>query len=141
MTKEQEEQGFRVTDKRGFRGDGEMHTPNASADTKEAPEESGSPAAEKTPAGQEAPHRTPIDFSSYVLGYYGQGMISLGEVPNPDTNKKDENMELARQIIDVLTMLEQKTKGNLTREEQQFLDQVLYELRMKFMAKTDRIKY
>jgi hypothetical protein len=75
------------------------------------------------------------------LSYYTQGLVLLGEVPNPYTNKKEEDVEAARHTIDILSMLEQKTKNNLTKEEQQLLETVLYELRMKFMAKTNRIKY
>lgn len=141
MSKEQEEQGFRVTDKRGFREGGETRNPEASAEVQNAPDAASPASTEKASSKQESSPTPPIDFSSYVLGYYGQGMISLGAVPSPDTNKTEENLEFARHIIDILTMLEQKTKGNLTKEEQQFMDQVLYELRMRFMAKTNRIKY
>jgi hypothetical protein len=139
MTKEQDEQGFKITDKRGFQEDGKAS--DASADMKEAPAGASSSAAAKTPTEQELPPRPPIDFPSYLLSYYTQGLVLLGEVPNPYTNKKEEDVEAARHTIDILTMLEQKTKGNLTKEEQQLLETVLYELRMKFMAKTDRIKY
>ncbi len=141
MTKEQEEQGFRITDKRGFRDDGEERTPDAFTEAKTEPVGAASAEAEKMPAGQEVPPRPPIDFPSYLLSYYTQGLVLLGEVPNPYTNKKEEDVEAARHTIDILTMLEQKTKGNLTKEEQQLLETVLYELRMKFMAKTNRIKY
>jgi hypothetical protein len=141
MTKEQDEQGFRVTDKRGFREDGETQTPEAS--TKEAEKSAGEsgPAEESKSAGQEASSRPPIDFPSYLLSYYTQGLVLLGEVPNPYTNKKEEDVDAARHTIDILSMLEEKTKGNLSKEEQQLLESVLYELRMKFMAKTNRIKY
>lgn len=141
MTKEQEEQSFRITDKRGFREDGEVRTPEASEKTEEQPANKPSSAAEGTPPGQELPPRTPIDFPSYLLTYYTQGLVLLGEVPNPYTNKKEEDVDAARHTIDVLSMLEQKTKGNLTKEEQQLLENVIYELRMKFMAKTNQIKY
>jgi hypothetical protein len=139
MTKEQDEQGFKITDKRGFRENGE--TPYAPADVKETPAGASSSATANTATEQELPPRPPIDFPSYLLSYYTQGLVLLGEVPNPYTNKKEEDVEAARHTIDILTMLEQKTKGNLTKEEQQLLETVLYELRMKFMAKTDRIKY
>jgi hypothetical protein len=76
-----------------------------------------------------------------LLSYYTQGLVLLGEVPNPYTNKKEEDIEAARHTIDILSMLEQKTRNNLSKEEQQLLESVLYELRMKFMAKTNRIKY
>ena len=139
MTKEQEEQGFRVTDKRGFREDGETRAPDSSEKAEEKP--ASDKASEKPPFGQETPPRPPIDFASYVMGYYAQAMILLGVVPNPLTNQKEEDLEAAQQMIDILSMLEQKTKGNLNSEEQQLLESVLYELRMKFMAKTNRIKY
>jgi len=140
MTKEQEEQGFRVTDKRGFREDGESHAPEGSE--KEEDKTGGEPASSTSDKpGQEAPPLPPIDFPSYILSYYTQGLVLMGEVPNPYTNKKEEDVEAARHTIDILSMLEQKTKGNLAKDEQQLLESVLYELRMKFMAKTNRIKY
>jgi len=129
MTKEQEEQGFRVTDKRGFQDDGAPHDP-----------EPESQPAQESKSEQTAPPPPPIDFPSYVLSYYTQGLVLLGEVPNPYTNKKEEDVEAARHTIDILTMLEEKTKNNLGKDEQQLLESVLYELRMKFMAKTNRIK-
>jgi hypothetical protein len=139
MTKEQDEQSFKVTDKRGFQEDGKAS--DAASDTKETPADASPSTAANTPTEQKVPPRPPIDFPSYLLSYYTQGLVLLGEVPNPYTNKKEEDVEAARHTIDILTMLEQKTKGNLTKEEQQLLETVLYELRMKFMARTDRIKY
>lgn len=130
MTKEKEEEGFRVTDKRGFREESDG----------KAPEFSGK-AEDKAAGPQDSPPGPPIDFTSYVLSYYTQGIVFLGKVPNPYTNKKEEDVEAARHIIDLLSMLEQKTKGNLTNEEKQLLENVLYELRMEFMAKTNKIKY
>lgn len=143
MTKErEEEQGFRVTDKRGFREDGEARTPESSEKTEEKPEsEPASAAAGQIPSDKQTATSPPVDFPSYILFYYTQGMVLLGEVPDPHTNQKHEDMEAARHIIDILSMLEQKTKGNLTKEEEQLLEGVLYELRMRFMAKTNRIKY
>jgi len=139
MTKEQEEQGFKVTDKRGFADDGEARDEQNSAKGEE--ERAGEPGSSVGNPPQETPSGPPIDFPSYILSYYTQGLVLLGEVPNPYTNKKEEDVEAARHIIDLLSMLEQKTKGNLSQEEQQLLEGVLYELRMKFMAKTNRIKY
>ncbi|NWG75401.1 MAG: DUF1844 domain-containing protein [Rubrivivax sp.] len=140
MTKEQEEQGFRVTDKRGFNQDGEPCTPEPAKNVEKEPAGEASASADAKSSGQEAPPRPAIDFPSYILGYYTQGLVLLGEVPNPYTNKKEEDVEAARHTIDILSMLEEKTKGNLSKEENQLLENVLFELRMKFMAKTNRIK-
>jgi hypothetical protein len=142
MSKEQEEQGFRITDKRGFRENGEPVAPEEQPDGKEekTPAVEQPSSKEETPPERESSAMPPIDFPSYILSYYTQGCVLLGEVPNPITNKKEEHIEEAKHIVDILSMLEQKTKGNLSKEETQLLESVLYELRMKFMAKTNRIK-
>jgi hypothetical protein len=137
MTKEQEEQEFKVTDKRGFREDA---VPNASEPADAASKTEASPETETPPKQEPEASGPPIDFPSYLLSYYTQGLVLLGEVPNPYTNKKEEDLESARNIIDILTMLEQKTKGNLSSDEGKLLESVLYELRMKFMARTNRIQ-
>jgi Domain of unknown function (DUF1844) len=134
MGKEPEESGFRVTDKRHFAEDGKPRDDGPVRDSKETAPEAAAP------LGDSAGEEPRIDFPSYVLSYYTQGLVLLGEVPNPYTNKKEEDLQASRHTIDVLAMLQEKTKGNLTKEEDQLLDSVLYELRMKFMAKTNRIK-
>ena len=145
MTKEQEqkeEQNFTVTDKRGFREDGEPKAPEPDVKDKgeEKPSAEQASAKKEKPPEQKGSSKPSIDFPSYILSYYTQGLVLLGEVPNPMTNKKEEHTEEARHIIDILAMLEEKTKGNLTDAEKQLIETVLYELRMKFMAKTNRIK-
>ena len=144
MSKEQEEDlGFRVTDKRAFRAD--ATPPQDSAPEEPAKAEKplfnvveDSPSEEKREPEPGTGIR--IDFPTYVLSYYSQGLVLLGEVPHPHTNKHEEDLEGAQHMVDILAMLQEKTKGNLTKEENQLLDSVLYELRMRFMAKTKRIK-
>jgi hypothetical protein len=140
MTKEQEEQGFRVTDKRGFQEANEPIVPEASEKTEAKPTSETFSKTEELPPEQEGSSSHPIDFQSYILSYYTQGMVLLGEVPNPYTKKMEEDIEAARHMIDILSMLDQKTKGNLSKDEQQLLESVIYELRIKYMAKTNRIK-
>lgn len=140
MTKEQEDTGFRVTDKRSFREDGEPRQPGAAEEKDSAPESKTTETDETSPFLQEPDTGPRIDFPSYVLSYYTQGLVLLGEVPNPMTNKKEDDLEGARHTIDILSMLQEKTQGNLSPEEDQLMSSVLYELRMKFMAKTNRIK-
>ncbi len=139
MAKSEDEGGFTISDKRHFTSEGEVRkeTPGQAAQEPVQPgADAGAQAQDERPADVEER----IDFPSYVLTYYTQGLVLLGEVPNPYTNKKEENLDAARHTIDILTLLQEKTRGNLDREEQQLLDSVLYELRMKFMAKTDLIK-
>ena len=76
------------------------------------------------------------DFSFFITTLALQASISLGQVPNPATNQKEENLAQAKFLIDTLGMLKEKTKGNLTTEEANFLENLLYELRMVYISKT-----
>ena len=134
----EEQQEFKVTDRRGFAEDGTSKP--VVEESAEKPEEAPHAQAASEPQGKSKRAHQTIDFPTYILGYYTQGMVLLGETPNPYTQKKEEDVESVRHIIDVLSMIEQKTRGNLNAEENQLLESVLYELRMKFMAKTSRIK-
>lgn len=78
-------------------------------------------------------------FSIFVSSLSMQALIFLGEIDNPITHKKEENLNQARYIIDTLTMLKEKTKGNLTANEANLLDNVLYELRTKYTAKAGKL--
>ena len=78
------------------------------------------------------------DFSFFLTTLSLQASIDLGEVPNPVTNKKEEDLVQAKFLIDTLGMLKEKTKGNLTPEETSFMENVLYELRMQYIAKTKK---
>jgi hypothetical protein len=142
MSKDPEESGFTVTDRRHFHEDGEPRAPEK--ETKESRPEPKVDRSVRTepPQPEDAGPRPEehIDFPSYILSYYTQGLVLLGEVPNPYTNQKEEDTAGARHTIDILAMLQEKTKGNLSKDENQLLESVLYELRMKFMARTSRIK-
>jgi hypothetical protein len=78
---------------------------------------------------------TPVSFLAFLYSLAGSAAVHFGDVADPATNeKRPPNLEQAGHVIEVLAMLEQKTKGNLSSEERQFLEQVLYELRMRFVA-------
>ncbi|HZR23330.1 MAG TPA: DUF1844 domain-containing protein [Vicinamibacterales bacterium] len=76
----------------------------------------------------------PLSFTAFVLSLATTAAVHFGDMPDPMTGKPMEaNLEGASQMIEILALLEQKTKGNLTLEERQVLEQVLYELRMRFV--------
>lgn len=77
------------------------------------------------------------DFSFFLTTLALQAGIFLGEIPNPVNNQKEENLMQAKFIIDTLSMLKEKTTGNLSSEEDTMLDNVLYDLRMKYVAKVN----
>ena len=75
-----------------------------------------------------------VTFSTFVLSLASSALVHLGEVPNPETGKISRDDDLARNAIDLLTMLDDKTRNGLTPEESKLMRDVLYELRMKFVA-------
>lgn len=75
-----------------------------------------------------------VTFSTFVLSLASSAMVQLGEVPNPETGKVERCPELARHSIDILNMLEDKITNGLTEKESRLLRDVLFELRMKYVA-------
>jgi len=76
------------------------------------------------------------DFKFFITTLALQATIWMGEVVNPATNKKEEDLTQAKFIIDTLGMLRDKTKGNLNQEETTLLENILYELRVQYISKT-----
>jgi hypothetical protein len=75
----------------------------------------------------------PLSFTAFVISLASTAAIHFGDLPDPSGEKSEPNLEGAAQMIDILTLLDQKTRGNLTAEERQVLEQVLFELRMRFV--------
>ncbi len=79
-----------------------------------------------------------VTFGLFISGLMMEALIALGEVENPVTKTKESNQLHAKFIIDTLGMLEEKTKNNLSKEEQDALEALLYDLRMRFVEKTKK---
>jgi hypothetical protein len=78
-----------------------------------------------------------LSFTAFVLSLASTAAIHFGDLPDPISGERSEpNLEGATQMIEILSLLEQKTRGNLTAEEREVLGQVLYELRMRFVEAT-----
>lgn len=75
----------------------------------------------------------PVDFSTHVLSLASTALIALGRLPAPDGAKQPVDLETARHLIDVLAMLEVKTKGNLDESESKMLSSLLYDLRVGYV--------
>jgi hypothetical protein len=86
-------------------------------------------AADDSATGQ-APPAT-FEFLAHTL--FTQALMALGRIPNPITKQAHRNLPTARHFIDTLTMLEQKTAGNLTEDEQRMLEEIQHQLRMMYM--------
>jgi len=76
-----------------------------------------------------------VTFTTFILSLASSGLVQLGEVPDPETGAIGENILMAKHTIDILTMLQSKTKVCLDAEEAQLLEGLLYELRMKYVLK------
>ena len=75
-----------------------------------------------------------LSFIAFVLSLASTAAIHFGDLPDPVSGERAElNLEGATQMIEILALLEQKTRGNLTAEEREVLNQVLYELRMRYV--------
>lgn len=77
-----------------------------------------------------------IDFATFILSLSHSALMHLGEAPHPDTNAVEANLALAKQNIDLLGLLEDKTKGNLSGDEERLLAQVLFDLRMRYVERS-----
>ena len=77
----------------------------------------------------------PVDFSTHILSLASTALIALGKMPAPDGMSTPIDFDTARHLIDVLGMLEQKTRGNLDGEEERLLTQILTDLRMRYVEK------
>jgi hypothetical protein len=123
----EEKKGFRVIDKRATA----EATDEKVKEKKEAkPQEKG---AKKDAQTEQTPPLPELNFSSFVYSLSTSALVHLGEIPEPITEKMDKNLPLAKQTIDILGILQEKTKGNLTQDEENLLNSFLYDLRMRYV--------
>ena len=96
--------------------------------------------AKKTDPAKEQAASKPfkIDFSTFIMSLTSSAFYHLGDIADPETGKTETNLPAVQQTIDMLIMLKEKTQGNLNEEEGKLLEQLIYELQMKFVAKTKK---
>jgi len=80
----------------------------------------------------------PIDFSTFILSLSSSAAFHLGLAPHPENQSQCQNLPMAKQTIDILSILQEKTAGNLTGEEERLLSEVLYNLRMAFVRESQK---
>ena len=144
----EEKKDFVIKDRRMFSGDGseaskEGPKEQTVAEGQKKPDQEPQPESEKTK--DEAPERVPeeepqlpeINFSTFVFSLNASALVNLGEIENPGTGKIEKNLALAKQTIDILGMLEEKTRGNLTADEANLLKSILYDLRLNYVKKKE----
>jgi hypothetical protein len=124
--KSEEEKGFVIRDKR-FSAPKEE---KGESRIKEEPKAEGIPEQDTTAQQGPLPE---INFTNFILSLSTSALIQLGEVQDPFTQELAKNLPLAKQTIDMIGMLKEKTKGNLSSEEEKVIEYVLYDLRMRYV--------
>jgi hypothetical protein len=124
MEDREDKPGFKVTDRRRF-------TDEAAA-RDAAPAEPSAPPSQ-TPSAAPGDFE-PVTFSTFVLGLSTQALMHLGEIESPLAGKVDLDLTAAKDIIDVLGILREKTRNNLEQAEERLLDSILYDLRIRYVA-------
>jgi len=109
--------------------------PADEAPTNEAPA-SESPTSENISDKENVEEYPPIDFMSFIMSLSTSALIYLGEVPDPVDNEKKKIIPMAKQMIDLISLLNDKTKGNLTADEEKYMENILFELKMVFIKAT-----
>ena len=88
------------------------------------------------PEGGESEELPAIDFATFILSLSHSVLVHLGDAPDPSGGPAQRDVTMAKQTIDLLAVLQEKTEGNLSGEEERLLDQVLYDLRMRYVEVT-----
>jgi hypothetical protein len=94
-------------------------------------------AEETKKAGEGAPRMPKIDFSTFIFSLNSSALVHLGVISEPGTDRKIKNLILAKQTIDILGMIEEKTKGNLTDDEGNLLKNILHDLRLMYVKEKE----
>jgi len=124
---ESEDKGFVFKDRRKLSQEDE-------APVKEAkPLDEPAQAQEKITDEHTYPPLPEVNFSTFVVSISTEILFHLGEIAHPGTGERRKDLVLAKHAIDTLAMIQEKTKGNLTEEEQKLLESILYDLRMCFI--------
>lgn len=128
---EEEEKGFVIKDRRSFDERGDLKD-KAAGEKMEAKERPGDESARQEQAAQTTP-LPEVNFNSLIFSLSSSALFHLGEIADPQTGEKKKDLPLAKHAIDTISILEEKTAGNLTEEEARFIENVLTDLRWRYV--------
>ncbi len=141
MTQSDDDKGFTVSDRRKFTADGEPIQPGPEEEPAAEPK-SKSTQADRSASQAEAGSRAAasdegplpeMTFASFIFSLSTSALMHLGAIPDPATGQSSVNLPLAKQTIDLLGILKEKTAGNLDESESKLLDGVLFDVRMRYV--------
>ena len=126
-----EGEGFVIKDKRSSQISEDDATFQDKQETRDQEKQTDSSEKKETEPFQ-------VDFSTFIMSLTSSAFYHLGDMPDPSTGKKEVNLPAVQQTIDMLIMLREKTKGNLKEDEKKLLEQLVYELQVKYVEKTKK---
>lgn len=138
MEEEKSEKGFVIRDKRHFDDSGNIRAEESGAPPAGEPAGGtliGEPGPDTADREKKHPEMVSpeVDFLGFILSLSTTAMYHFGDIPDPYTQKSEKNLAAAKQTIDILDMIREKTRGNLDEQEKELLEEALYELRMRFI--------
>lgn len=126
----EEEKGFVIKDRRSFDEKGDLKDEAPKEEKKVEKEEKKEQASD---AETQKPPLPEVNFTSLVFSLSSSALFHLGEIPDPQTGEKKKDLPLAKHAVDTIAMLKEKTAGNLSEEEQKFVENVLTDLRWRYV--------
>ena len=140
MTDNNEEKGFSVKDRRGFAEDGEIRPESLRNENEKAEEGEGASSEAEAGAKEDAERvkedampLPEINFASFILSLHTSVLFHFGDLKDPVTEKTARNLPAAKQTIDLISMLQEKTAGNLDEYDKKLCEEILFELRMRYV--------
>ncbi|MEI8172107.1 MAG: DUF1844 domain-containing protein [Deltaproteobacteria bacterium] len=137
MEEDKKEKGFVIKDKRLFDESGDVRQEEPKKAEETAPDQKKESPADKTTTDsqetQAEEHYPDVNFASFVLSLSTSAMYHFGDFPDPVSKKSERNLPAAKQTIDLLSMLKDKTAGNLDEGEKSLIDGLLFELKLRYV--------
>jgi hypothetical protein len=147
MSEDNDEKGFVIKDKRIFDETGDVRNEKAEdKPKKETPEKPDISEKEEIPKRteetgsreEEAQPFPEINFAGFIFSLHTSALLHFGDFPDPVSNEKSRNLPAAKQTIEILDMMKDKTRGNLDENEEKLLDGILYELKMRYVTESEK---
>jgi len=131
--------GFVIKDRRSFDESGELKKEEQEEKKQETKEKTEPQTSERETKSetQESGPLPEVNFQSLIFSLSSSALFHLGEIADPQTGQKQKDLPLAKHSIDTIALLKKKTKGNLEDEEQKFLDNILTDLRWRYVKATE----
>jgi hypothetical protein len=136
MAEGEEKKGFTIRDRRFSAQGAESSKAKEEKGKAESTVESGKEREERR--GDSSPPLPEINFSSFIFSLSTSALMHLGEIPDPLTQERRKDLPLAKQTIDILGILEEKTKGNLAADEENLIRNILADLRWRYVREVEK---